>query len=610
MSALCGLLGSIANATPTFAWARVKAGTTPEGFDYSIGAKSDSAGNVYVVNNVYNGASPNDFQDIQVVKYNSGGTEVWTQTINLHGFDDRAYDMDVDSAGNVYIVGFTSLDDFLTDTNVIAVKMNTSGVVQYTFERVPVSNNKDEYAYACALDSANNLIVVGETPSGSGTFQFDCLAVKLNSTGVVQWTYTASGSNAPGYDALDNVTVLSTNDVVVGGQVSNSATADDQDAFVARLNGATGVASFTNSYNSALGSSTDVVTDVAVDTAGNAYAVGVTVSAYSPVMLQRGFIRKFTSGGAVSFTTTFNGSGTGRTWFNGIVVDALQNAYVCGETMTGTDDPTFNMLVVKYNSAGAQTASNTWNGTAGDEDRGTGILFDGSNVLVAGTTDKDTLALANDRDAVIVEFTQASLTQGAVLSYNNVSDWDVVADFKKGNDGALFVAGNTYVTFSDSNAFAAKFSTIAQINPFNYNIITGVYFGGALSDLFNSDNSYLFILNDESGPNANIEIYGTSPSASPSGITCKLETSATRSDLSQFTDVYKFAGAGIGWVNKNVRTSSTSDDLYQFALTGTLSEFVGPSNEIRMRIRWFPNEDLIAEDGWSETIDQSVWLIN
>jgi hypothetical protein len=167
MAGLMAVGAGSALSLPTFSWGANLTGTTADGFDYAIGAKSDSAGNVYVVSNVYNGAFPTDFVDVEVRKFTANGTLIaGTVTINLHGFDDVAYDMDVDAAGNFYIVGYTALDGTLTDTNIFVRKHNLNGVLLWADEIVPGANNKDEYAYDVFVDPAGNVYVAGETPGG------------------------------------------------------------------------------------------------------------------------------------------------------------------------------------------------------------------------------------------------------------------------------------------------------------------------------------------------------------------------------------------------------------------------------------------------------------
>ena len=64
----------------------------------------DSLDNVYAIGNGQNIVSGSSFFDWWIKKFNSDGEELWEKKIN-GGNDDRAYSVAVDSSDNVYVVG-------------------------------------------------------------------------------------------------------------------------------------------------------------------------------------------------------------------------------------------------------------------------------------------------------------------------------------------------------------------------------------------------------------------------------------------------------------------------------------------------------------------------
>lgn len=591
-------------AAPIFAWGTNVTGSTTDGFDFAIGCKSDSSGNVYTVSNVYNGASPTETQDIVVVKLNPSGTAVlWGQTINLYGFDDRAYDMEVDAAGNVYVCGFTAKDDFLTDTNIIVRKYNPSGTLLWAYERTPPANNKDEYAYDLEVSATGEVYVVGEAPGPTvNQFDFSAAVIKLTNTGAFSWIQTReSGFD---YDAWTSCELMPNGNLAVTGELATAAL-DSADAGLSTYS-STGTLGLNLSYNIAAGTSYDRGEKIVADSANNLYLCGYSLDALTPVVKGPAWARKVTSAGAT--VNTFSLATTGRNEARDIVVDGSQNAFIAVSTMTGTTESTFNINTYRMNSSFVQTHSATYNGPGNDEDVAASIAIDGEgNVVVCGTVDKDATATALDRDVALRVYSPSNLTLVTTLLYNNVSDWDYAENMRVGNDGSLLIAGNTYVNLINSNAMVVKYGSLANISPFNFQIVTGLYFGGNVASLQASDDDYLFILNDENDQNAEVRFFGTSTTAAPSQIRCRFETSATRSDLSQFTDAFNFNTNA--WVNFNLRSSTIADDSYNFLLTGTLANFVGPANEVRTRIRYIPQADLEAADGWAEQIDLVRWEI-
>ena len=82
------------------------------GDERSEAVQIDAAGNVYVAGNVSGdlaiapGTNRPDRVDGFVTKYGPDGTEQWTHTIDSL-FDDYAYDLAIDSTGDLYVVGAT-----------------------------------------------------------------------------------------------------------------------------------------------------------------------------------------------------------------------------------------------------------------------------------------------------------------------------------------------------------------------------------------------------------------------------------------------------------------------------------------------------------------------
>lgn len=144
------------------------------------------------------------------------------------------------------------------------------------------------------------------------------------------------------------------------------------------------------------------------------------------------------------------------------------------------------------------------------------------------------------------------------------------------------------------------------VNPNSFTIVTGTPFGGVLSDLFSSDNSYLYILNDENDPNANIEFTGVSPWQTLSVLKQLVETNGTRNDLNQFTEMFNWTTNNYELVD--TRVSTLGDTAFTVTISTNPSRFVqSGSRNLKSRIRWIPQADLEAGDGWSEALDRMVW---
>ena len=89
--------------------------------DFATDVTYDSAGNVYLVGYTYNIATNND--DAWIAKYNSAGIQLWLRVIpNLT--NDRPTDVFVDPAGNVYAAGNTRVPNY----DIFVVKIDANAV--------------------------------------------------------------------------------------------------------------------------------------------------------------------------------------------------------------------------------------------------------------------------------------------------------------------------------------------------------------------------------------------------------------------------------------------------------------------------------------------------
>jgi len=343
-------------------WIALLGGT---GSDLGRAVAIDSANNIIVVGQTTSdGAGGND---VLIAKYNSAGALQWNRT--LGGTEsDAGYAVAIDSADNIIVVGYTTSDgaggfDFLI------AKYNSAGVLQWNRT---LGGTGTDFGYAVAIDSADNIIVVGYTQS-DGAGGNDFLIAKYNSAGALQWDRTLGGTGGDiGYavaiDSADNI-------IVVGYTISDG----DRDLLIAKYNSAG-----TLQWNRTLGGTgRDAGSAVAIDSADNIIVAGFTASdgaGGSDVL-----IAKYNSAGALQWNRTLGG--TGSDIGNAVAIDSADNIIVVGYTQSdgaGGND----VLIAKYNSAGALQWNRTLGGTGSDI--GNAVAIDSANnIIVVGQTTSD-----------------------------------------------------------------------------------------------------------------------------------------------------------------------------------------------------------------------------
>ena len=230
-----------------------------------------------------------------------------------------------------------------------------------------LGGSSDDFGRGIAVDSSGNAYLTGNTasinfPVTAGAFQtasggiYDAFVSKLNSGGsaLVYSTYLG-GSN---YDLGYGIAVDSAGNAYVTGNSHSSDFPTTAGAFQTALSGTAGDAfiSKLNSSGSALvystylggSSSNDIGYGIAVDSAGNAYVTGYSISNDFPTTAGAfqstfgggfdGFVSKLNSGGSALVYSTYLGGGSYDLGY-GIAVDSSGNAYVTGYTAS-SDFPT------------------------------------------------------------------------------------------------------------------------------------------------------------------------------------------------------------------------------------------------------------------------------
>jgi len=273
------------------------------------------------------------------------------------------------------------------------------------------------------------------------------------------------------------------------------------------------------------GTGSDFGRDIVVDSAGNAYITGSTASTNFPTAsafdTTNGggndvFVTKLNASGTAFVYSTYLG-GSGDDHGGQIVIDSSGNAYLTGSTIS-TNFPTVaafqssyggpknsgntDGFVTKLNATGSALVFSTYLGGSG-VDSGRGIALGPSNtVYVTGQTSSTNFPVANayqpvkggtTYDAFVTKFSAAgnTLVYSTYLGGANPvgTDWgDSGNGIAVDSAGSAYVAGETYSTNfptvnpiqstrrGSSDAFVTKF------NPAGNSLTYSTYLGGSYSD--------------------------------------------------------------------------------------------------------------------------------
>jgi uncharacterized protein (TIGR03437 family) len=295
------------------------------GNEFSYGIAADAANNVYVTGSttstnfptttgVFQGSPRGGGLDAFVTKLNASGTQlVYSSYLGGDGIDE-GYGLAVDTAGNAYVTGSTTSTNFTTTPGVFqatyngttsqsdafVTKVNAAGTA-LTYSTY-LGGRSNDVASGIAIDAAGNAYVTGATTSSNQSNDFPTTA------GALQTTFRGS-----------------------------SMTGSISDAFVSKLN-ATGTALAYSTYLG--GNGADRAFGIAVNAQGTAFVTGSTSSSNFPVAsdsfkLHAGgtdaFVTQLDAAGAALAYGTYLGGGRNDTGI-GLALDAAGNVYAVGNT--------------------------------------------------------------------------------------------------------------------------------------------------------------------------------------------------------------------------------------------------------------------------------------
>lgn len=343
------------------------------GPDYLRAMVADKDGNVYAAGffaSSNNGSDINPSEggdDILVVKLSDSGNVVWTKTFG-GAKDDMAYDLDIDSVGNVYVVGeFKSpqitfgnvsiANGGISSSDIFVLKLNANGTPAWAHA---FGGGKTDVGLSIVVDNSDYIWFTGFFSTASMSFGCDdktlsnlggtdAFLAKLNTAGTCQnaWSPAMSDGNEQGIDlAVDDknrVHLTGSFDGKglwwLGGSMLENTNQGTEDVFTTRFGAGSGTANWATSLG---GAGNDKSCSIAIDPTDRAYVVGEFTSqsisigndswtnagagVFTP--LADVFLVKFSTAGEPEWSKAFGGVGTDRA--ESVSLDVSGNSYIAG----------------------------------------------------------------------------------------------------------------------------------------------------------------------------------------------------------------------------------------------------------------------------------------
>lgn len=340
----------------------------------------DDLDNIYITGHT---TGDNNYSDIIVLKYSSSGTLVWFQTYGSRNGDDMGNVIVADNSNNVYVGGFTTGE--ATGSDYIVLKYNSTGVLQWSNTYTGTGNSTDIVTAIdvnkTGTDSEDYVAVTGCSRTGQTEATEDVVTIAYKRLdGQVLWTKVFNGGTGNVQDKAYAITVDTDNAIYVTGTSKRTAT---NDIFIIKYD-YNGTLKWSKFYD---GNYDDVPSSILATSNNNLLVCGYTMN--SPQSGSEDFVtlNYHTNNGNIKWQKTLNGRGKNTDAAIDMVVSKnSQSIYVTGYSKAGSSSPRYDILTAKYRIANGDLQDSTTFNTSGyDDNNVNSIAIDkDGNIYISG----------------------------------------------------------------------------------------------------------------------------------------------------------------------------------------------------------------------------------
>lgn len=389
----------------------------------------DNAGSIYIAGTIYNHISSHNFVTL---KYDQTGRQKWAAVYNGPGNgSDFAMDIAVDKSGNIYVTG----DSKGVDGNIdyATIKYGPDGIQRW-IRRYDGSGNGGDYPSALALDDSGNVYITG-TSYNKATGN-DFATIKYNPLGDQKWiALHNSGKNYPDY--AQDIAVDHNGNIYVAGQCF----LNDYNYATIKYN-PNGEKIWIAYYDGPERDDQDQALGIALDDQGNIYVTGSSYIYLQEYNYYSKYLTiKYDANGVQQWTANYNSNTNSIDYSTDLGIDTEGNIYVTGKSMS--QDKVMECATIKYNDKGVMQWLNRYHGPKNSASLPVALRVhhgsDGSKIYLTGYDRLD-----NSRSYRTLNYG----SDGALLwsrSYYNLGKKidDYAIDMAVDKPGNIYVTGNS-----------------------------------------------------------------------------------------------------------------------------------------------------------------------
>ena len=317
-----------------FQWIRTFDSTAyTQSYGESIAVSGD--GNIFVTGTARSISSLNDFV---TMKFSLSGELLWRKTYNgLGNGDDSSVGLVLDDQNNAFVTGSSKTTG--TASDIVTLKYNNSGDLLFT-KTFSGPSDLDDRPTSVTTDQNNNIIIAGVTSGSNG---FDYLTLKYSNQGNLLWSKTYDGTGNS-IDYTYKVITDAEDNIYVTGSSRSGTLLGTEDAVTIKYDSA-GAVKWTNRFDGQA-SGSDIGYCLTVDSKQNVY-IGCATDR-GGIQLILGTL-KLNSSGKMEWLQTYNFYSAPEDFPYRILVDDLDNVYLCGISFGGTTD--YDIATIKYSQS-------------------------------------------------------------------------------------------------------------------------------------------------------------------------------------------------------------------------------------------------------------------